>query len=193
MTFLDVLTRAIKGIGGISISHGLETGYNNLKNHAKLTQAILRAYERPEYKPSIIDNQIVKTHCSEAARDIAGYMGCHEFADKNADSQYDLMKSSTEWREVPMSDCQFLANAGTLVFAALPSALLGGEHGHICVIRPGEEVWSSHWNAKVPSVMNVGGQNFILWFRTSQGTQIEAGLNGAFRSMPKFFAWVPTL
>ncbi len=193
MTISGKLTSVIKAIGGINISHGLPTGYTTMRNLPKLVQAILRAYERPEYKPTIVDGKITVTHCSEAARDIAGYMGCHDFAAKNADAQYGFMKDSKEWREIEMKDAQFLANEGTLIFAALPSNQLMAAHGHICVVRPGEEIWSSHWNKKVPSVMNVGGQNFVLWFRTSDGTQIEAGLNGAFRTEPKFFAWVPTI
>lgn len=164
-----------------------------MKNLPKLLTAILRTYERPEFKPKIVDGQILETYCNYAARDIAGQMGYHKFAGKNADDLYLFLKTSHEWKEIEMSDAQFLANQGTLIFATLPSSLLGASHGHICVVRPGEEIHSANWNCKVPAVMNVGGQNYILRYKTKGGEDIEAGVNGAFKVIPKFYAWIESL
>lgn len=195
MVFWDFITRAIKSFGPVSVSQPLPSVYTNptMRNLPKLNQAILRAYERPEYKPKIANGKIVETYCNAAARDVAGYMGCHDFSGLNADAQCKVMRESKDWREVQIKDAQYMANQGSLVFAALSSNELMETHGHICVIRPGEMIWSSHWNMEVPSCMNVGGQNFILWFKTGDGKLIEAGINGAFQKMPKFFTWVPSV
>lgn len=160
----------------------------------KLLNAILRTYERPEYRPKKnAEGKIIETYCNHAARDVAGHMGCHDFVGKTADQIYEFLQESPRWVEIPMKDAQYMANAGTLVFAILPSSKLGGRHGHICVVRPGEEIYSRKWKCNVPSVMNVGGQNFILRFKTGTGDVIEAGVNGAFTTMPKFYAWKDSL
>lgn len=194
MKILDIARRALKGTGQISITKDLPTGYTNMRNVGKLVQAILRAYERPEYRPKKdASGNIVTTYCNFAVRDISGAMGCHDLENKTADQMYEFLKDSKSWKEIPMNDAQLAANRGTLVVAALPSSEMDARHGHVCVVRPGEEVHSSKFGGPVPAIMNIGGQNFILRYTTRDGTSIEAGMNGAFRTLPKFFAWIDSL
>ncbi len=194
MSLLDIARRVLEGIGTISITTDLPTGYTNMRNIGKLIQAILRAYERPEYKPKRDPSgNITTTYCNFAVRDVAGAMGCHDFKEKTADQIYDFLKETTHWKGIPMSDAQLAANRGSLVVAILPSMEMSAQHGHICVVRPGEEIYSAKFHGPVPSVMNVGGQNFILRYTTKEGTALEAGINGAFRTLPKFFAWIDSL
>lgn len=164
-----------------------------MKSLPRLMTAILTVYENPKYAPTVVEGKITVTHCNDAVRDAAGFMECHDFAGMNADEIYEFMGSGRGWKEVLMRDAQFLANQGSLVVAALPSHALDAAHGHVCIVRPGEEIWSEHWKSSVPAIMNVGGQNFILRFRTSTGEYIQAGVNGAFQIIPKFFAWEASL
>ena len=165
-----------------------------MRNVGKLVQAILRAYERPEYRPKKdAAGHITETYCNFAVRDVSGAMGCHDLENKTADQMYEFLKEAKSWKEIPVGDAQLAANRGTLVVAALPSSEMSARHGHICVVRPGEEIFSSKFKCLVPAVMNIGGTNFILRYPTGNGNTIEAGVNGAFRTMPKFFAWIDSL
>jgi len=197
MSLLDGIIGALRAFAkspSFSISYDITgTGYVNKKSLGKLMTGILTAYENPKYAPTIVDGKVTVTHCNDAVRDVAGFMDCHDFAGMNADEIYAFMEAGKGWKEVLMRDAQELANEGSLVVAGLPSRVLDEAHGHVCVIRPGEVVWSEHWKSSVPSVMNVGGQNFILRFKTSDGSFIEAGINGAFQIIPKFFAWEASL
>ena len=194
MSLLAIARRVLTGIGPISISKELPTGYTNMRNVGKLVQAILRAYERPEYRPKKNPaGEIIETYCNYAVRDVSGAMGCHDLENKSADQMYEFLMESKSWKEIPMGDAQLAANRGTLVVAALPSSEMEARHGHICIVRPGEEVHSAKFGGLVPAIMNIGGQNFILRYSTRDGTWIEAGINGAFRTLPKFFAWVDSL
>lgn len=194
MSLLDIARRVLKGTGPISITTELPTGYTNMRNVGKLIQAILRAYERPEYRPKKdAAGNILTTYCNFAVRDVSGAMGCHDLENKTADQMYDFLVESKNWKEIPMGDAQLAANRGTLVIAALPSSEMNARHGHVCIVRPGEEVHSAKFGGLVPAIMNIGGQNFILRYTTRDGEAIEAGINGAFRTQPKFFAWIDSL
>ena len=194
MTILGRLAAVFKATGGMTYTRRFQmTGYTNMKNLPKLITAILKTYERPEFQPKIKDGKVVETYCNFAAREIAGIMGYHKFAGKTANQLHDFLRSSSDWKEIDMEDAQFLANQGTLVFASLPASQMSGTHGHICVVRPGEEIYSARFRRKVPAVMNIGGQNFILRFKMKTGQVIDAGVNGAFTMIPKFFAWKDSL
>lgn len=169
------------------------TGYKTMKNLPKLITAVLEAYENPAFAPVVKDGKIVETFCNEAVQRVASKMGCEDFARMTADEICQFLAQKKGWQEVLMRDCQFLANQGTLVIAGLPAQTLGGAHGHVCVVRPGEQVWSEHWKSMVPAVMNIGGQNFILRFKMASGEVIEAGVNGAFQMIPRFYAWEASL
>lgn len=194
MSIWDLARRALGGTGRITVTKELPTGYITMRNVGKLVQAILRAYERPEYKPKVDEHGNIKTtYCNFAVRDIAGAMGCHDFEAKTADQISDFLKDSKNWKEIPVEDCQLAANRGTLVIAAQHSSEMNASHGHVCVVRPGEEIYSAKFKRNVPSIMNIGGQNFILRYQVKDGAAIEAGVNGAFRTLPKFYAWIDSL
>jgi len=164
-----------------------------MRNMAKLMTGLLEAYENPDFRPVIQDGKIVKTYCNEAVQHVARVMGCNDFDHLTADEICQFLAQRKGWKEIMMRETQFLVNEGSLVIAGLSSQNLGAAHGHVCVLRPGEQVWSEHWKSMVPAVMNVGGQNFILRFRTSGGEYISAGINGAFQMIPRFYAWEASL
>ena len=76
-----------------------------------------------------------------------------------ADKMVDIMQSSDEWmKEVSGNMAQFHANQGALVVAGWINP---DGHGHVCIVRPGIEVFSGHWNKNAPRVANVGKDVFI--------------------------------
>lgn len=164
-----------------------------MKSLPKLITGILQAYENPDFRPIIVDGKVTQTFCNKAVQHIANTMGCQDLDHFDADEMCQFFLQFKGWQEVKMRDCQNLANQGTLIVAALPSQALNQPHGHVCVIRPGEQVWSEHWKSMVPAVMNIGGHNFILRFSTGPGEAIEAGVNGAFQIIPHFYAWEASL
>jgi len=164
-----------------------------MRNLPRLVQSIIRVYESPAYRPRIDEKgNVLTTYCNFAIREIAGSLGYHAFEGMMADQIYDHMKRSQDWAKVEMKDSQFLANQGSLVIAALPSGKVNAKHGHVCVVRPGEEVYSSKWKKKVPVVLNIGQTNFLLFYK-SQDDIIEGGVNCAFKNEPEFFAWRDSL
>lgn len=196
MKLWETLKRVISGTNGMSVSmpiQGTGVRVHKMRNLPKLIQTIIRVYENPAYAPVIKDGKVEKTFCNFAIRDICGTLGYHAFEGMLADQIYAHMRKSQDWVKIEMKDAQFLANQGTLVIAALPSVMLDAAHGHVCVVRPGEDIYSSKWDARAPVCINIGAQNFILRFKTSDGKFIEAGVNGAFSKQPYFFAWKDSL
>ncbi len=190
------------------------TGYKNIKDRNELIDAILTAYDNPEYKPVFQEGKIATTFCNVAANEIAQHMGCDELYDhvkrrpRTADEIYDHMVSHSdpknpdsfrwqeiqcvtlqpEFREVAFSAIQFQANSGNLIFAVQSSYNLGAVHGHICVIRPGTMKTSGKWG-KIPACMNIGGENFIALGQNGVMKGLPVGINEAFKQLPRFFAW----
>lgn len=148
------------------------TGYKNMKNLPLLLDAICEAYNNPSFLP-----REGKTYCNMASNSIALKMGCGDLAGRVANDIYDYMSASPNWSETPFDKAQFLANQGTLVFAARKDS----PHGHICVVMPGNEKFSGKWG-KVPTVMNIGKDVFI-----------GKGVSWAFSELPKFYSWRPSL
>lgn len=178
-----------------------------MKDRNHLIDAILTAYDNPDYRPVIVDGQVVRTFCNMAANDIATAMGCTDLYDpdhkrpRTADEIYDFMVAhpqkwqelqvsglGTDQQEVSLQAVQWFANSGSLVFAVLDSKSLGANHGHICVIRPGTMKTSGKWG-KVPACMNIGGENFIALGQKGVMRGSPVGINQAFKIMPRFFAW----
>lgn len=137
-----------------------------------LLDAIHLPLLRPEYQPK---DGI--THCNGYVNEICETFGYKGFNGLLANQIIDLMSSSDQWSEVPIDKCQFIANLGSLVIAGIKEE----PHGHVCVICPGREKTSGRWG-KVPSVANIGKDVFV-----------GKGLSWAFSSMPKFWAYRPTL
>ena len=127
------------------------------------------------------------THCNSAADYVAKGFGCDEMHDKDgnpltADEMFALFCSGENWRPVTVGGTWMLANQGSLIFAAMNSKSLNESHGHVCTIIPGDPVYSGHWEGLAPLCMNVGKENFI-----------GRPCSFAFRQVPYFFGWKPTI
>lgn len=95
-----------------------------------------------------------------------------------ANEMYDIMLSGNDWKEVDGKTAQWYANTGALVVAAWKNPT--GDHGHVCVVRPGELGDSHYWKSEeVPKVANVSRPELC---------RIDRGANYAFSEQPKYFA-----
>lgn len=140
------------------------------ENALKLIDACCSALEKPEFAP-----RNSTTYCNQAVQYIATMMGCIEFsASMNANRMIDMMAQSEHFAEIPVENAQAYANNGSLVIAGLKAM----PHGHVCVIRPGKEIYSGKWMIKAPRIINVGGENFI-----------SRSLSWAFKDIPKVYLW----
>lgn len=158
-----------------------------MKDPILLIDVIADVYDNPKY---VSVNGT--TFCNLAAEDICHAYGCADFDSKTADQIYTFLETSANWQERKMGDVQILANAGSLVFAVASSEMLGQSHGHLCVIRPGRLKDSGKWGS-VPSVCNIGIENFIGRARKGPLTGLPCGVNESFQPMPRFFVYVPSL
>lgn len=185
---VDVLTGFLGRTPEVTVSDRFRwTGYTRVRNIIVLLEAIVDCYDDSSLQPK--DGQ---TFCNVAAGRIATAMGCKDFAAKTADQIFDLVKISPDWEEVQMAQCQTLANQGSLVFAIANSTMLTQEHGHIACIRPGMPKPSGKWGS-CPSVMNIGGVNFIARAKSGPLIGMPVGVNESFVPEPKFYAWKPSL
>lgn len=85
----------------------------------------------------------------------------------------DIMARDSLWRKTGLVFAQNKANQGYLSVAGEKKK----PHGHVCVIRPGNFVYSQKWGYYCPKVMNIGSKNFM-----------GLGLNYAFKKIPEI--WV---
>ena len=107
------------------------------------------------------------THCNAGALRTAQAMDCHEFDRPDgeepmiADEMYTVMSlnRSGRWQKVDGEDFSAHALDGGLGYAALPSALLHEEHGHIATGYPAPMQYSGSLGKNVPVVANVGGKD----------------------------------
>lgn len=114
-------------------------------------------------------------------------VGCNDLRDTHgnvllADEIVEKISTSPDWRPVTIGGTWVLANLGGLVFAMADSTRLKETHGHIATIIPSYGVYSGHWQCQVPLCMNIGRENFM-------GRPVSF----AFREMPLFFVWKPSL
>lgn len=148
----------------------------------------------PRWKATKAADGTQTTHCNQGSLAIANGMGCHEFdppADGEpytADQLFNFFQRATSnFLEKDMTDVQQLANAGSLVFACLPSWILQEAHGHIVSITPGIEVMSDSLQIHVPLCLNIS---------TIELSARSVGINFAFpmhRVTPRFFVWKGSL
>jgi len=148
-------------------------GCQAMKDLPTLLDAIHLPLNRPEYAPQADGT----THCNGYVNEVCQLLGYKSFNGLLANEIIQLMTIDPQWQPIGLEQCQFQANQGTLIIAALSA----DPHGHVNVICPGKEKDSGRWGM-VPSVANVGKDVFI-----------GKGLNWAFSTMPKFFAWRPSL
>lgn len=165
----------------LTISRSISwTGYRSMKDRNLLIDALCETYDRSVIRPEgtgMFYPEDGKTYCNMALNDVAIKIGCNELTGLMANDICDLVSASQKWKKVEMVDCQRMANEGTFVIAVQR----GTPHGHVCIVRPGLEKFSGRYG-KVPSVMNVG-----------KDVSIGKGVNWAFRDIPEFYAWGPSL
>lgn len=149
------------------------TGGECMKDLYLLLDLIHTSYCRPEFMP----NPDGTTHCNQFVSEVAAGLGFKGFEGLLANDIVDLMTSHDQWSETALNKAQELANLGTLVVAGIKEV----GHGHVNIVVPGREKTSGRWG-QVPSVANVGKENFI-----------GRGLNWAFSNPPKLWAYRPTL
>lgn len=144
-----------------------------MRDRLQLLDSIHLAFSRPEYQPQPNGT----THCNQFVTEVALGCGFKGFDGLLANQIIDFICSNNQWSECPMDKAQDLANEGTLIIACLKA----DPHGHVNIICPGKMKSSGRW-ASVPSVANVGKENFI-----------GKGLNWAFSDLPKLYAWRSSL
>lgn len=144
-----------------------------MKDPYLLLDLIHTSYSRPEFMP----NPDGTTHCNQFVAEVAAGLGFKGLEGLIANEIVDLIASHDQWSETPLNKAQELANGGTLIIAGIKEA----GHGHVNIVVPGREKTSGRWG-QVPSVANVGKENFI-----------GRGMNWGFSNMPKLWAYRPTL
>lgn len=161
-----------------------------MKDRLALLDAIHLPLCRPEYAPEVLKNSDgtpkknpdgslqTQTHCNGYVNEVCQLYGYKAFDGLRANDMVDRMYKDSSWALTRMEECQDLANEGTLIIAAWKNP---NGPGHVCVICPGKIKDSGRWD-KVPSCANVGEEVFI-----------GKGIGYAFRTLPLFFAWRPTL
>lgn len=145
-----------------------------MRDVTRLIDACCEAYDNPAWIPH--DG---KTFCNFAVNYICHVMGYDGFGAKSgpllANAMIDLMRANLKiWQPIPMAQAQQFANQGSLVIACQSKR----PHGHVAVIRPGEQVYSTKWKAAVPKCVNIGAQN-----------SIGRGINWVFPARPEIFVW----
>lgn len=126
------------------------------------------------------------TFCNIGAKRTLEYFGGKDFYVPNivADTMYSLLSSnlSGKWSRIDPEFASEQANEGKLVFAALPSWVLTGGHGHIAPLFPAPMEYSESLKMKVCMISNVGKVNAVM--RTSQAFPPRWG-------NPQFYLYVP--
>lgn len=171
----------------ITITKTLGSGYKNMRDIVTLIDVICEAYDRPDLQPK--DGN---TYCNLAVDMIAQAMGCKELELKTADEICDYIANHLDWQEIKLNQAQDMANKGSLVIAGLDSRALNDAHGHVCVIRPGKQVYSGKWGL-TPRCINVGKEMFLARAKKGPLTAMSCGLNEAFQPLPKLYVWRPSL
>lgn len=112
---------------------------------------------QPEYDR---DGVLLRTHCNAAAVRTAQLYGCTDFDAPNllADDLFNIMKInvSKRWKIAGGQEATLHALGGGLAYAAMTSAMLNEQHGHITVICPLGMQRSGSLDKDVPVVANVG-------------------------------------
>ncbi len=160
-----------------------------MKDPKKLMEAAISAVDDPSLRPIFENGVFQQSFCNVAAQIIFKEFGGPGFplTDKGliprADAMYYLMADNTkEFHKIQVGTVQALANAGSLVFACMTSKMLQQEAGHVCVATPGQAEPSGKWGCEAPLCANVGVENFL-----------GKKMSYAFRTIPDFFVWVPSL
>lgn len=133
-------------------------------------------YGSGEYAPSNGE-----THCNQFIIDICNQFGYLKFNGLNANHIFDALSINDDWMEIGGDIAQFHANNGALVIAAWKNPT--GDHGHVCLVRPGTAEPSQSWhvlNDSVPKVANVSNLNLCRLDR-------KASFAFSLERLPKYF------
>lgn len=142
-------------------------------NLMKVLDVLCEVYDNPQFRP-----RAGMTFCNLAVNTVCSKLGYQAFEGLFANEIVDIMEHSDKWITIPIGMAQTLANKGMVVIAGEKKF----PHGHIVVIRAGNEEYSQKWNIHVPKCMNIGENNFI-----------DKGVNWAFKDMPKFYLYIGDL
>ena len=193
MDFLNVIIAAFQKFG-VSVSHYGRLGWLGgpmIKDPKKLSDVQDTVWNDPRWKATTAGG-VETTHCNQGSLAVANGMGCHSFDPPmngepyTADQIFNFFANidkGANFLEKDMADVQALVNAGSLIFACVPSWLLKEAHGHIVTLTPGAEVFSGGLEKNVPICLNIS---------TAQLSARSIGINFAFPMKvvtPRFFAW----
>jgi hypothetical protein len=162
------------------------TGGKPMLDKGLLMQVQDRVFADPLWQPEVDG----VTHCNQATLAVCQGVGCHVFDTPAgsepllADQMYQTILKSGQFIQKLMPDAIMLAREGVFIIAVLPSYKLAQNEGHICTLTIGDPVFSGHWNANAPVVMNLGRKGTC--FRSN-------GANYAFVPQPEFWVWKDTL
>lgn len=151
-----------------------------------ISDNFMKAVNHGPWSPTLDSQGNWTTYCNWFVGSVSKAVGCQDLwpngdpSPKLANEMYDILNKSTAWmKEIDGKMAQFHANQGCLVLAAKKNP---DGHGHICLIRPGQMVYSGHWNKSAPRCMNVGISVFI-----------DKTLAYAFETEPDYFVWLQSL
>ena len=120
------------------------------------------------------------TYCNYFVHGVCRALGYGQFTHNGttrpmlANEMIDFISDSKNgWIKVEGEVAQYHANAGVLVIAGKKE----DDHGHVCIVRPGEFQFSPQWGKKSPRVANIGKSVFI-----------DHSCSYAFVNEPDFFA-----
>lgn len=157
----------------------------------KLIDVILTAWTKSLHPPygtgeysSILDGM---TDCNRFVYEVLANYGYKKFWDEKekrpilANQMFDLLVSNGDWIEVSGDIAQFHANTGALVVAAWKNP--SGEHGHVCMVRPGIAEASSTWGVTEPMIPKVANVSRPYLCRADRKASFAFSIN----SMPSYF------
>ncbi len=128
------------------------------ENALKLIDAVCEAYDLFHVPKDTSGDGKPETFCNMATNHVLSRFGYEKFKGMVANQMVDYMRRKPEeWEFVLMPAAQELANTGRVLVAGT----FAEPHGHVVVLRPGLEEFSSKWQMKAPRGGNVGGQSCI--------------------------------
>lgn len=155
-----------------------------------ICEAFMNALEGKPWHPIILQGHPPQTYCNRAVNWMLKKYGFTEFDRASTGIPDDAIWANAmglhmrahaeEWLAVQGDVAQARANEGSVVIASWINP--AGDHGHVCVVRPGRMVMSGKWRKTVPKVMNIGLDVFI-----------DKGANWAFSTEPEYHVLISTI
>ncbi len=159
--------------------------HDKMNSIPKLIDAILSAWtkslEAPYGTGEYSSAKDGATDCNRFVNDVLNQFGYLKFNGLTANEMCDAF-SNGDWLEIEGDTAQYHANNGIVVVAGWKNPT--GDHGHVCMVRPGIAEASTSWNVSsfsVPKIANVSRPELC---------RIDRKASFAFSSdkIPKYFA-----